>query len=207
MLLAGCGSQEEPSRATVAAPESARPDARPVLAAFGDSLTEGLGVDPAKSYPAVLQGILDRAGYQYRVVNLGVSGETSSDGVARLSLVLAEKPALVVLEFGANDGLRGIPAEVTRGNLERMIQAFQRAGTKVVLAGMTLPPNYGPEYIREFESVYRDLAARYRVTLIPFFLEGVAPDPRYMQRDGLHPNAAGCARVAETVFNVLKPAL
>jgi acyl-CoA thioesterase-1 len=210
LILCGCGGQPEPPPAP-ALPEHAHTlppaDNRPVIAAFGDSLTEGFGVDPAQSYPAVLQRDLDRLGYRYRVANLGVSGDTSTDGLSRVDTVLALDPALVILEFGANDGLRGVPVAATRANLEKMLAALQRGGRTVILAGMTLPPNYGPEYIRPFESIYRDLAARYRTPLIPFFLSGVAGTDRFMQRDGLHPNAAGYARVAQTVLRTIEPRL
>ena len=209
-ILCGCGSAppgyqpESTHENSSAAPPR---DGRPVIAAFGDSLTEGLGVDPPASYPEVLQRELDRLGYGYRVVNLGLSGDTTTGGLARIDAVLALKPAIVILELGANDGLRGLPVSQTRANLEKMIEAFQKAGAKVILAGMTLPPNYGPEYIRRFEGVFRELSAKYRTGLIPFLLEGVAGDGRLMQRDGLHPNAAGYPRVAANVLKALEPEL
>lgn len=205
-MLAACGGgreREEPAKA--GAP--AEPDTRPAIVAFGDSLTEGFGVDPSASYPAILQRELDRRGLRYRVVNLGVSGETSTNGLARVEGVIALQPAAVIVEFGANDGLRGLPVAVTRANLARIIEALKGAGARVVLAGMTLPPNYGPEYIQGFEGMYKDLAAKYEVALIPFLLEGVGGDGRYMQSDGLHPNAAGYARVADNVLRVLEPLL
>src|SRR5206468_12245441 len=121
-------------------------DTRPVIVCFGDSLTAGAGLDPAQSYPEVLQKELDARGQRYRVVNAGVSGDTTQDGLTRLPMVLAEKPAVVVLEFGANDGLRGQPVAVAAANLKQMIEELQKGGAKVVLAGMTLPPNYGAEY-------------------------------------------------------------
>jgi acyl-CoA thioesterase-1 len=183
------------------------PDTRAAIVCFGDSLTAGFGVDTGKSYPDVLQREVDRAGYRYRVVNLGVSGETTQDGVARVDMALSAQPAVVVLEFGANDGLRGVPVRVSEENLASMIGAFGKAGVPVVLAGMTLPPNYGPEYIRAFEAMYRNLAAKYRVKLIPFFLDGVAGNPRLMQQDGLHPNAEGTRRVAALVFRAVEPLL
>jgi acyl-CoA thioesterase-1 len=205
LALNGCGSRGAPSAPpeaeTVKAPE--QEDRRPVIAAFGDSLTEGFGVDPRHSYPAVLQRELDRRGVAYRVANLGVSGDTSTDGLARVAGVLALEPKVVVLEFGANDGLRGVPVERTKANLERIVQALQQAGATVVMAGMTLPPNYGPEYIRNFEQMYGDLARKYRLPLIPFLLAGAGGDARYMQRDGLHPNAAGYGIVARNVMQVL----
>jgi len=136
-----------------------------------------------------------------------VSGDTTQDGLARMTLALAEKPAFVLLELGGNDGLRGVPSAVTQQNLAEMIEAFQKAGARVVLAGMTLPPNYGPAYIQKFEAVYRDLAAKYKVTLIPFLLAGVGGDTRYMQRDGLHPNAEGARRVEALVMKTMQPLL
>ena len=182
-------------------------DQRPVIVCFGDSLTAGFGVDPGQSYPDDLQRDLDRAGYHYRVLNRGVNGETTQDGLARLRLVLSEKPQIVVLELGANDGLRGQPVAIAEAHLAQMIEAFQKDGVRVVLAGITLPPNYGPEYIRKFESMYTELAARYKLPLIPFLLAGVAANPRLMQQDGLHPNAEGTRLVAQTVMRALMPLL
>ena len=182
-------------------------DSRPAVVCFGDSLTAGLGLDSGESYPDVLQKLLDRRGFHYRVVNLGVSGETTQDGLERVSMVLAEKPAVVVLEFGANDGLRGQPVSNAQRNLARMIEQLQGAGARVVLAGITLPPNYGPVYIQRFDAMYQGLAAKYKLRLIPFLLAGVAGNPRLMQRDGLHPNADGARIVASTVLHALEPVL
>jgi acyl-CoA thioesterase-1 len=196
-----------PAPATNAAVAPATPDHRPVIACFGDSITAGFGLDPGQSFPDLLQQDLDHRGYQYRVANLGVSGDTTQDGVARLPQLLAEKPAIVLLELGANDGLRGLPVSVTRSNLEQIVVAVRNAGGRVILAGMTLPPNYGPEYIPRFEAVYRDLAARYKLTLIPFLLEGVGGNAAFMQKDGLHPNAAGARHVEETVRKSIEPSL
>jgi acyl-CoA thioesterase-1 len=186
-------------------PEKADP--RPVIVVFGDSLTAGFGVEPGNSFPDFLQQELDRAGLGWRVVNAGVSGDTTTDGVNRVAEVLSYRPRIVILEFGGNDGLRGLPLDTTRANLDQMLAAFQKAGVEVLLAGMTLPPNYGPEYIRGFEKIYTDLAAKYRVRRIPFLLEGVGAHPDLMQRDGMHPNAAGNRQVAATVMRYLKPML
>src|SRR5436190_19447550 len=187
-----CGCQQKQDQPAKMAPQSLRAvDNRPAIVCFGDSLTAGAGLDPSQSYPEGLQKELDARGYSYRVVNAGISGDTSQDGLARVAMVLAEKPAVVVLEFGANDGLRGQPVATTAANLKEMIEELQKGGAKVVLAGMTLPPNYGAEYIRKFEAMYKDLAAQYRLPLIPFFLEGVGGNAPFMQQDGLHPNAAG----------------
>jgi acyl-CoA thioesterase-1 len=141
------------------------------------------------------------------VANFGVSGDTTQDGVARLPLVIAEKPAVVVVEFGANDGLRGQPVANSEANLREMIETLQKAGARVVLAGITLPPNYGPEYIQRFDAMYKDLAAQCRVPLIPFLLAGVAGNARLMQRDGLHPTAEGTRIVAGTVLQYVEPLL
>jgi acyl-CoA thioesterase-1 len=177
-----------------------------VIVAYGDSLTAGFGVDPGKSYADFLQRELDARGYRYRVVNQGSSGDTTTDGVARVSFATEVKPEIVILELGANDGLRGLPVAATRANLERLIQTFQKSGAKVLLAGMTLPPNYGPDYIKSFENVFRDLARQYKTELIPFFLEGVG-GTAYMQADGLHPNVEGNRRVAAVVMKHLEPML
>jgi acyl-CoA thioesterase-1 len=178
-----------------------------VIVAFGDSLSAGYGAEPGKSFPDFLQRDLDAEGLKWRVVNAGVSGNTTTDGLARLSDVLRYKPKITIVEFGGNDGLRGLPIETTRANLEQIIQMLQSAGSKVVLAGMTLPPNYGPDYIKPFQQVYADLAAKYKVTRIPFLLSDVALHPDLMQRDGIHPTAPGNEIVAKTVMRYLKPLL
>jgi acyl-CoA thioesterase-1 len=178
-----------------------------VIAAFGDSLSAGLGLDAARSYPGVLQRLIDAAGYEYQVVNMGVSGDTTSDGVERLPTILALHPAIVILEFGANDGLRGQPVASMKQNLALMIESLQKAGARVVLAGMTLPRNYGPEYIRAFEAIYVDLANQYRLVRIPFFLDGVGGHADLTQSDGLHPTARGTEIVAHTVLKYLAPLL
>ncbi|HTQ56043.1 MAG TPA: arylesterase [Bryobacteraceae bacterium] len=211
LVLAGCGSKPspapEPARATPPASQPAPPaDNRPLIVAFGDSLTAGFGADPGKSYPDFLQQDLDRAHLAYRVVNAGISGETTTDALARLNTVIALKPDVVIVEFGGNDGLRGLPVTTTRANLDQIIGALLAAGARVLLAGMTLPPNYGPDYIAAFQRVYTDLSAKRKVPLIPFLLSGVAGTSR-MQRDGLHPTAEGNRLVAVTVMRYLRPML
>jgi acyl-CoA thioesterase-1 len=207
----GCGGAKPDAAApaTAAGQASTQPaaDTRPVIVAFGDSLTAGFGAEPGSSYADFLQKDLDRAGLHWRVVNAGVSGDTTTDGVNRLSEVLEHKPAVVILEFGGNDGLRGLPLETTQANLDRMVVALRGSGASVLLAGMTLPPNYGPEYIHGFEQIYSKLAAKYKLARIPFLLEGVALDRGLMQRDGMHPTAKGNERVAETVMKYLRPLL
>lgn len=196
-----------PKASTEASKPAPAADPRPVIACFGNSITAGFGLDPGQSFPALLQQDLDRRQLGYRVASLGVSGDTTQDGVARLPLLLAEKPAIVVLELGGNDGLRGLPVSVTESNLAEIIEGVQKTGARVLLAGMTLPPNYGPAYIRKFEAIYRDLAARYQLAWIPFLLAGVGGNADFMQRDGLHPNALGAARIEVTVMKALTPLL
>jgi len=193
--------------APVPAPAPQAVDPRPAIVVFGDSISAGFGLDAGQSFPDLLQKDLDSRGIKYRVVNSGLDGNTTQDGVARLSMALAEKPKIVILELGGNDGLRGIPASITQANLAQMIEAFQGAGATVVLAGMSLPPNYGADFIGKFEAVYKELAAKYHVTLIPFLLQGVGGHDEFMQRDGLHPNAAGARKVEAIVMKALAPLL
>jgi acyl-CoA thioesterase-1 len=182
-------------------------DFRPVILAFGDSLTAGHGVEPDAGYPARLQRKLDERGYKYRVVAMGISGDTTSGGLARMKTALEVKPAIVILELGANDGLRGLPIAQMAINLESMIKDFQKAGAQVVLAGMTLPKNYGDAYVKSFEDVFRNFAKKYNLPLIPFLLDGVAGDPKYTLPDLIHPNAEGYVRVTDIVLKTLEPLL
>jgi len=200
---------EPPPAASLAAPVEPKieTDDRPVIAAFGDSISAGFGLDPGKSFPDDLQRMLDAKGYRYRVANLGVSGDTTTDGLERLPAVLAVKPAIVILEFGGNDGLRGQPVAGAKANMAQMIQALQKAGAEVVLAGMTLPRNYGPEYIHNFEQMYVELASEYHLTRFPFLLDQVGGITSLMQPDGLHPTARGAEIVAGTVMQYLTPLL
>lgn len=180
---------------------------RPRIVAFGNSLTAGLGVAPDESYPAQLQRKLDGAGYPYRVVNAGVSGDTTAGGIRRVSWVLNSKPSIVILELGANDGLRGLSLLETRANLEQIIQQLQNASVTVVLAGMKLPPNYGKDYTSGFEALYHAIAKQYHLTLIPFFLDGVAGSSSLNQADGIHPTGEGYRLIVENVFPTLEPLL
>jgi len=182
-------------------------DSRPVILAFGDSLTAGYGVPHGSGYPEQLQRKLDALGYKYRIVNMGISGDTTSGGRARMQAALSVMPSVVILELGANDGLRGQPVAQMQANLEEMIGGFQKAGAKVVLAGMTLPRNYGSAYVGSFEDVFRNLAKKYNLALIPFFLEGVAGNPKYTLDDFLHPNADGYVLVTDIVMKALEPVL
>ena len=182
-------------------------DSRPVILAFGDSLTAGYGVARGAGYPERLQQKLDSLGYKYRVVGMGISGDTTSGGRARMKVAFAAKPSIVILELGANDGLRGLPIAQMQANLEDMIKQFQQGGAKVVLAGLTLPKNFGAAYVKPFEDAFRDLAKKYNLPLIPFFLEGVAGNPKYTLEDLIHPNAEGYVLVTDTVMKTLQPLL
>lgn len=182
-------------------------DDRPRIVAFGDSLTAGLGVAAEEAYPARLQRRLDEKGLRYRVINAGVSGDTTAGGVRRVDWVLKSRPDLVILELGGNDGLRGLKLDETKANLERIIKRCQDASVTVILAGMKLPPNYGTEYTKSFEAIYPALAKQYRVTLIPFFLDGVAGSASLNQADGIHPTSEGYRIIADKVLETVKPLL
>jgi len=209
LVLCGCSKPAEKKEVQNApAPPPAAIDPRHVLLVFGDSLSAGFGLEAGLSFPDFLQKKLDAEKYPWHVVNQGVSGDTTEGGVARLDSAIALKPEIVVLELGGNDGLRGLPLEATRANLDQMIVAFQKTGAKIVLAGMTLPPNYGPDYIHQFEKIYRDLATEHKTVLIPFLLADiVTSDLRYIQKDGIHPTAQGCEIVSGTVLRAVKPLL
>ena len=198
----GTDVTSQPGRSTAAVRED-----RPKIVAFGDSLTAGLGVAQEEAYPARLQRALDAAGYRYRVINAGVSGDTTAGGVRRVQWVLNSKPAVVVLELGANDGLRGIDPAETRSNLETIIRRLQAAGVTVVLAGMKLPPNYGKDYTARFAALYPEVARKYQVSLMPFFLEGVAAREALNQADGIHPTEAGYQVIVEQLLKTLEPLL
>ena len=198
---------ENSDRAVVNTPPTGPQDNRPMIVTFGDSLSAGFGADPGKSYPDYLQKLIDKAGKNYKVYNAGVSGDTTTDGLERLPGILTLKPKIVILELGGNDGLRGIPPATVKSNLDKMTVALQGVGAKVVLAGITLPRNYGPDYLKQFDAVYTQLAAEHHLTRIPFLLAGVATDKKLMQADSIHPTAEGNKKVADTVFNYLKPDL
>jgi acyl-CoA thioesterase-1 len=212
---ASCGSRENtppqeqrkpPASGSTAPPpiSPAETDHRPVIVAFGDSLTAGVA---GRSYPDDLQDLLDQNGLQFRVDNQGVSGDTSTDGLARIQNVIAEHPALVLLEFGGNDGLRGIPVDATRKNLEEMIKQLKDARIPVALLGITLPPNYGPDYVKPFTAMFPDLAKQFHLTHMPFLLLHVYQHGEWMQPDGIHPNGEGNKIVARDVFQLIRPML
>lgn len=187
--------------------EAVADDDRPRIVAFGDSLTAGLGVASEEAYPARLQRRLDEQGLRFRVINAGVSGDTTAGGVRRVDWVLKSRPNLIILELGANDGLRGLNLQETKANLERIVQRCQEASVTVVLAGMKLPPNYGSDYTKGFEAIYPALAKQYRLTLIPFFLDGVAGSAALNQADGIHPTGEGYRVIADKVLDTVKPLL
>ena len=178
-----------------------------MIIAFGDSLTAGYGADTGDSYPDYLQKDLDARGYHYQVINQGVSGNTTKDGVDRLQDALRLKPVLVIVAFGGNDGLRGLPIASTRANLDQIVSTLMRSGARVVLGGITLPPNYGSDYILQFNKSYVLLAAKYHVPLLPFLLQGVYGVPDSMQLDGIHATAQGNAQVAKNLLPLLIPLL
>ena len=174
------------------------------LMVFGDSLSAGFGLEPEESWVTLLQNRLLRKGYGYTVVNASISGDTTGGGLRRLPRALEiHRPAIVILELGGNDGLRGAPALTIRSNLTRMIELAQDAGAEVILAGMIMPPNYGERYTNAFAEVYTDLADDYDAALIPFFMKNVALDPGKMQPDQIHPNAAGQPYLLDNVWSVL----
>jgi acyl-CoA thioesterase-1 len=197
--------------ALLAAP--ARPEPAPtpgVILFVGTSLTAGYGLeDPAQAYPALIQGKLDAAGLRYRVVNAGVSGETSAGALRRLNWLLRARVDVLVLETGANDGLRGQDPESTRSNIQAIFDRARRQSPppRLVLAGMEALPNYGPEYGRRYRAVFPELAKKNDVVLIPFLLEGVAGIRSLNQPDGIHPTSEGQRRMAETVWRALRPLL
>jgi len=182
-------------------------DKRPVIVCFGDSLTAGYGADRNLSYPADLQRSLDAKGYKYRVVNLGVSGETTKDGLARVAAVLALKPYLVVVEFGGNDGLRGLPIGDTEKNLDTIVSTLKKGGTRVVMAGITLPPDYGPDYVGRFNGIYPAIAKKNDVKLLPFIYKDVYGVPGYIQDDQTHATAKGNVQVAKNIEGLITPIL
>jgi len=181
--------------------------ARPRIVVLGDSLTAGLGLPPEQAYPTLLQQRLDKEGLKYEVVNAGVSGDTSAGGLARLDWALEGDVRVLMVALGGNDGLRGLPAEELKANLSQIIERAQARHIQVILAGMEAPPNFGQSYIVSFHQIYPDLARQYKISLVPFLLQGVAGIDTLNQRDGIHPTAEGARIVAENVWPVLRPML
>jgi len=188
-----------------AAGVTAQPDR--VIVAFGDSLTAGHGVGPDQSYPALLGSKLRTEGYSYRVVNAGVSGDTTAGGLRRVDWALKNRPDIVLLELGANDAFRGQDLDRVRANLDAMVARFEAGGARVLLLGMRLPPNYGGGYAGRFEKIYAEVAERRRVAFMPFFLDGVGAVARLNQADGIHPTAEGYRIIVERLWPYLEPLL
>ena len=180
---------------------------RPRIVFLGDSLTAGLGLPREQSVPSLIQARVNAAGFQYDVINAGVSGDTSAGGLSRLDWSLEGDVEVLVIELGANDGLRGLPPAQMRKNLDEIITRAKRRGITVILTGMEAPPNYGPLYTSEFRAVFSDLADDHDVAFVPFFLEGVAGNAKLNQRDGIHPNAEGARLVEASIWRTLEPVL
>ena len=181
--------------------------ARPILVCYGDSITAGHGLQTGQSFPDALQRDLDAHGYHYKVNNQGTSGATTKDAVAGLRSILLLHPAVVIVEFGGNDGLRGLPLEQTRRNLDAVLTALENAHIKILLAGITLPPNYVPDYIQQFDQLFRGLAAKHHVAFVPMIYKDLIHVPDTIQADGIHPTAKGSEIIARTLLPVLKPLL
>jgi acyl-CoA thioesterase I len=185
---------------TIATPAMAR---TPVILDFGDSLTAGYGLPAGEAFPARLEAWLHKRSIEARVVNAGVSGDTTAGGLARLDWALSDKPDFVILALGANDALRGVDPTNVRDNLEKMVEKIEASGAKVLLIGMLAPPNWGEEYKRAFDRIFPDLAQAHHLPLYPFFLEGVAMKPELNQPDGLHPNERGVAELVDRIAPVV----
>jgi acyl-CoA thioesterase-1 len=183
------------------------PPARPRIVALGDSLTVGLGLVESESFPSLLQSKIDQDGYQFEVINAGVSGDTSAGGLRRLDWALEGNVRVMLLALGANDGLRGLSVADMKQNLTAIIQRAREKNVVVILAGMEAPPNYGPEYVQSFRAAFREVAAKERVLFIPFLLDQVAGVGTLNQPDGIHPNADGARQIAEQVWPVLRSVL
>jgi len=207
--------RDEPPAPAPAAPPAPRAPAPapapadlslPGIVVLGDSLSAGLGLSPTQAYPALLQEKLDAAGYKWRVLNAGVSGDTSAAGLQRVDWALDQgNVKILILELGANDGLRGLPPPEMKKNLAAVIERAQAKRVAVLLTGMEAPPNFGPDYTVSFRQVYRDLAKEYTVPLLPFLLDKVAGMPSLNQSDGIHPNVEGAQIVADSVWSLLRP--
>jgi acyl-CoA thioesterase-1 len=213
MIMTGCGDAEPGGSRPTSAPPSAETAAvaasvpLPRIVFLGDSLTAGYGLAKAEAVPALIQARLREEGYRYEVVNAGVSGDTSAGGLSRLDWSLEGHVAVLVIELGANDGLRGLPVPQMKRNLAEIITRAKQRNITVILTGMEAPPNYGQAYTAEFRQAYRDLADEHDVAFVPFYLDGVAGNPNLNIADGIHPNAAGSQIIERTVWRALEPVL
>jgi acyl-CoA thioesterase-1 len=177
------------------------------VACYGDSISAGYGLQAGQSFPDALQRDLDARGYRYTVSNQGTSGATTKDAVAGLGSILRLHPEIVIVEFGGNDGLRGLPPDQTRRNLDAVLTALENAHIKILLAGITLPPNYGQEYIQQFEQVFRGLAQKHHTAFVPMIYKNLVNVPGTIQPDGVHPTAKGSEIIARMLMPVLVPLL
>jgi acyl-CoA thioesterase-1 len=214
LLLAGCSSEpktaEAPAATTPPATAAApTPAGKQTILFFGNSLTAGYGVDPEEAFPALIGQKIDSAGLRYTVVNAGLSGETTAGGRSRVGWVLRQPVSIFVLELGGNDGLRGLPLTDTRKNLQAIIDTVRARSpqTRIVLAGMQIPPNLGADYATQFKALYGELARQNQLVLIPFLLEGVGGVAKLNQPDGIHPTPAGHRLIARTIWPILQPLL
>ena len=180
---------------------------RPLLVCFGDSITAGYGLQNGEAYPDFLQKKLDAQGYAYKVVNHGTSGATTKDALADVGYIVRMHPEVVIVEFGGNDGLRGLPLEQTRANLDQVLTTLEAAHIKILLAGITLPPDYGTDYIHTFEQIFPALAAKHHTALVPMIYKDLVHVPETIQRDGIHPTAKGAEIIAGTLMPALRPLL
>lgn len=212
-MMTACGPGESEAPVPAARPAPAPPPVsaavrtEPVVVFLGDSLTAGYGLEESQAYPTLVEASLEKAGHPIRMVNAGVSGDTTAGGLARLDWLLSQKPDVVVVGLGGNDGLRGLPLEQAEKNLREIVRRSKAAGARVLLLGMLMPPNLGPEYTKGFAEMYPRIAKEMDVPLVPFLLEGVGGVARLNQQDGLHPTAEGQAKVAATVTPYLEEML
>ena len=208
MLGFGAGAAESVAAASTPLASTKATANTPVILIFGDSLSAEYGLARGTGWAALLNQRLTEKRVDYSVANVSISGETTSGGAARIDAILKQtRPAVIVIELGGNDGLRGLSLDATRTNFEAMIKASTAAGAKIVLAGMQLPPNYGAAYTNAFRALYSDLAARHKAALVPFFLEGVADQRELFQADGIHPAAAAQGTLLDNVWAILAPLL
>lgn len=209
--IASCRSEEPqpapPATAPVASETQPALAAGPRVVFLGDSLTAGLGLSQEQAYPALLAGRLAQLGQPIQALNAGVSGDTSAGGLRRLDWLLRQKPSIIVVGLGANDALRGLPLSEIESNLRQIVTKSQQAGARVLLLGMQIPPNYGPDYARGFAGLYPRIAQETKVALVPFLLAGVGGEASLNQADGIHPTAAGQEKVADNVLPYLLPLL
>ena len=210
-LLSACGSSaagDRPERRTDQGPPPVSADKRPKIIAFGDSLTAGFGLTEKESYPYLLQKKLERDGFNYEVINAGVSGDTTLGGLERIDWVLEQEGVeIIILELGANDLLRNVPVEKMKANLDKMILAAKAKGVEVLFCGLIAPPSMGSEYQRDFVNAFADLATKHRVRFVPFLLENVAMNKDLNQADGIHPNERGTVIMTDNIYKELKPML